>query len=44
MGDKPLVKFNNQWWVLETIRNGMAIIWRNGSPAIVPINLIQTQT
>lgn len=35
MDNIPIVKFNNQFWVVHLIKSGMAVLWRNGERAIV---------
>lgn len=40
--ETPIVKYDNRWWVLEGIsKSGMATLWRNGQPCIIPENLIE---
>jgi len=37
MGDQPLVKYDNKFWVLIKLTDsGMAKIWRDGKVAIIP--------
>jgi len=39
--EKPLVKYDGKWWVLYSVKDGMATIWTNGQPALVPEELLQ---
>lgn len=40
---KPIVQYKGKWWMLEKIKNDMAVIWRNGEPALVPAAEIKEQ-
>lgn len=43
MMDKPIVEYEGTYWVLEKVsESGMATIWRNGQPAIVPSNMLKS--
>lgn len=41
MNDKPIVKYNNQYWVVEKITKDMAEIWRNGQVALMPVSQLE---
>lgn len=42
--DNRIVKYDGKWWAFEGVKNGMATIWRDGLPAIVPHDMIEYQT
>lgn len=40
--EKEIVKYDGKWWVLESIsESGMATLWSNGKPALIPKELIE---
>lgn len=39
--ETEVVRYNNKWWVLEKESDGMATLWRNGSPTLIPVHLIE---
>lgn len=40
--EKPLVKYDGKWWMLDAVsESGMASIWRNGQPALVPEKVLE---
>lgn len=40
--EKEIVKFANKWWMLDRVsENNMATIWRDGMPAIVPVDKLE---
>lgn len=41
--EKPIVKYDGKWWVMESVQNGMATLWRDGQPAVVPERLIEAK-
>lgn len=35
--EKDVVKYDGRWWLLESVsEKGMATLYRNGQPALVP--------
>lgn len=40
--EKPVVKYDEKWWLLESVsEKGMATLYRNGQPALVPESEIE---
>lgn len=40
--EKDVVKYDGKWWLLESVsEKGMATLYRNGQPALVPESEIE---
>jgi len=40
--EKDIVKYDEKWWLLESVsEKGMATLYRNGQPALVPESEIE---
>jgi hypothetical protein len=41
--EHPIAKYDDKYWVVTNISysNDMATIWRNGQPALIPLNMLE---